>query len=98
MPMGKGTYGTKMGRPPKVNKKKEATPKSKLKKKQVDIIIVITLILGMDGNVTHKTTIEDTCPDFSPMVTALQRMKEDGVIQDFGAICLPARFEETNSI
>jgi hypothetical protein len=34
MPMGKGTYGTKMGRPPKVNKKKEATPKSKSKLKK----------------------------------------------------------------
>lgn len=52
----------------------------------------------MDGNVIHKTTIEDACPDFSPMVAELQRMKEDGVVQDFGAICLPARFEETNSI
>lgn len=64
----------------------------------MNLVIVITLILSMDGNVIHKTTIEDTCPDFSPMVAELQRMKEDGVVQDFGAICLPARFEETNSI
>ena len=32
MPMGKGTYGSKVGRPPKTNKKK-AMPKAKAKKK-----------------------------------------------------------------
>ena len=27
MPMGKGTYGSKVGRPPKTNKNKKAMPK-----------------------------------------------------------------------
>ena len=33
MPMGKGTYGSKVGRPPKTNKKK-AMPKAKAKPKK----------------------------------------------------------------
>tara|TARA_R110002096_G_scaffold5911_1_gene27215 strand:- start:54 stop:158 length:105 start_codon:yes stop_codon:yes gene_type:complete len=33
MPMGKGTYGSKVGRPPKTNKKK-AMPKAKAKAKK----------------------------------------------------------------
>jgi len=31
--MGKGTYGSKVGRPPKTNKNKKAMPKAKPKKK-----------------------------------------------------------------
>ena len=34
MPMGKGTYGSKVGRPPKTNKKKKAMPKAKAKSKK----------------------------------------------------------------
>ena len=33
MPMGKGTYGSKVGRPPKINNKK-AMPKAKAKPKK----------------------------------------------------------------
>ena len=60
------------------------------------IAIIVVIILGLDGEVEHKTTIQDVCPDMDGLVTHLQTMKEEGRIRDYGAACLPAKFEGTD--
>jgi hypothetical protein len=58
------------------------------------IAIIVVILLGLDGNVEHKTTIEDECPDMNVLVTKLEEMKGKGLIVDYGAACLPAKFNE----
>jgi hypothetical protein len=58
------------------------------------IAIVIVVILNLNGEVGHKTTIEKECPDINVIATKLEQMKEAGAILDYGAACLPAQFNE----
>jgi len=60
----------------------------------VKLAIIVVIILGLDGEVEHKTTIQNECPDMDGLVTHLEMMKEAGRIQDYGAACLPAQFDE----
>lgn len=57
------------------------------------IAIIIVVILNLNGEVDHKTTIEDNCPDMNVIANKLEQMKESGAILDYGAACLPAQFE-----
>ena len=59
------------------------------------IAIIIVVILNLNGEVDHKTTIEDKCQDMNVVATKLKQMKEAGAILDYGAACLPAQFEGT---
>lgn len=58
------------------------------------IAIVIVVILNLNGEVDHKTTIKKECPDINVIATKLEQMKEAGAILDYGAACLPAQFNE----
>ena len=59
------------------------------------IAIVIVVLLNLNGEVDHKTTIEQECPDMNVIATKLEQMKQAGAILDYGAACLPAQFEGT---
>ena len=59
------------------------------------IAIIVVVLLNLNGEVDHKTTIEEKCPDMNVIATKLEQMKEAGAILDYGAACLPAQFEGT---
>ena len=59
------------------------------------IAIIIVVILGLNGEVEHKTTIKDECPDMNVIATKLEQMKQAGAILDYGDACIPAQFEGT---
>ena len=59
------------------------------------IAIIVVIILGLDGEVEHKTTIKDECPNMDGLVEHLEVMKDSGRILDYGAACLPAQFKGT---
>lgn len=59
------------------------------------IAIIIVVILNLNGEVDHKTTIENDCPNMNVIETKLKEMKQAGAILDYGAACLPAQFEGT---
>jgi hypothetical protein len=61
----------------------------------VKIAIVIVVLLNLNGEVDHKTTIEQECPDMNVIATKLEQMKQAGAILDYGAACLPAQFKGT---
>ena len=56
------------------------------------IAIVVVLILNLNGEVQHKTTIADECPDVAAIANELEDMKKKEMIKDYGAVCLPAEF------
>ena len=56
------------------------------------IAIVVVLILNLNGEVIHKTTIEQECPDVAAIANELEDMKKKEMIKDYGAVCLPAEF------
>jgi len=58
------------------------------------IAIVVVLILNLNGEVQHKTTIADECPDVSAIANELEDMKVKKMIKDYGAVCLPAEFND----
>jgi len=58
----------------------------------VKIAIVVVLILNLNGEVIHKTTIADECPDVAAIANELEDMKVKKMIKDYGAVCLPAEF------
>ena len=53
--------------------------------------------MNLNGEVDHKTTIEDNCPDMNVIANKLEQMKESGAILDYGAACIPAQFEGTET-
>ena len=61
------------------------------------IAIIIVVVLGLNGEVDHKTTIKDKCPDMNVIANKLEQMKQAGAILDYGAACLPAKFEGTET-
>jgi hypothetical protein len=54
----------------------------------------MVIVLGLDGKFDTKTTVQDECPDMNALVEHLEMMKESKAIKDFGAVCIPAQFEE----
>ena len=56
------------------------------------IAIVVVLILNLNGEIQHKTTIADECPDVAAIANELEDMKKKEMIKDYGAVCLPAEF------
>jgi len=54
----------------------------------------MVIVLGLDGQFDTKTTVQDECPDMNGLVEHLEMMKESKAIKDFGAVCIPAQFEE----
>ena len=59
------------------------------------IAIIVVVLLNLNGEIDHKTTIEEECPDMNIIGDALEEMKQEGRILDYGAACLPAEFEGT---
>jgi hypothetical protein len=64
----------------------------------VKIAIVVVLILNLNGEVQHKTTIADECPDVAVIANELEDMKVKKMIKDYGAVCLPAQFNYVEGI
>jgi hypothetical protein len=60
----------------------------------VKVAIIMVIVLGLDGQFDTKTTVQDECPDMNALVEHLEMMKESKAIKDFGAVCIPAQFEE----
>ena len=58
------------------------------------IAIVVVLILNLNGEVIHKTTIADV----AAIATELEDMKVKKMIKDYGAVCLPAEFNYVEGI
>ena len=59
------------------------------------IAIIVVGLLILNGEIDHKTTIEEECPDMNIIGNTLEGMKQEGRILDYGAACLPAEFEGT---
>ena len=62
------------------------------------IAIVVVLILNLNGEVIHNTTIEQECPDVAAIANELEDMKKKEMIKDYGAVCLPAEFNYVEGI
>ena len=62
------------------------------------VAIVVVLILNLNGQVIHKTTIADECPDVAVIANELEDMKKKEMIKDYGAVCLPAEFNYVEGI
>ena len=45
------------------------------------IAIVVVLILNLNGEVIHKTTIADECPDVAAIANELEDMKKKEMIK-----------------
>tara|TARA_R110000796_G_scaffold86825_3_gene187790 strand:- start:1468 stop:1671 length:204 start_codon:yes stop_codon:yes gene_type:complete len=58
------------------------------------IAIIMVLIINLDGDIQHKTTVKDECPDMNVISAQLEKMKTSKAIRDYGAVCIPAEFEE----
>ncbi len=62
------------------------------------IAIIVVVLLNLNGEVDHKTTIQEDCPDMATIANKLEDMKSAGRILDYGAACLPAKFENIDGI
>jgi hypothetical protein len=64
----------------------------------IDFAIVLIVIFGMDGQITHKSEAYITCPTetIDIMSKELEVLKEKKSIADYGMICFPGQFS-TNS-
>ena len=69
--------------------------KGNQKGNHMKIAIVVVIILNLSGDLDHKTTIREQCPDMTIIGDKLENMKQEGRILDYGAACLPAEFEGT---
>lgn len=58
------------------------------------IAIIVVVILNLSGEIDHKTTIQEKCPEMAIIANKLEDMKSAGFILDYGAACLPAKFEK----
>jgi hypothetical protein len=64
----------------------------------VKIAIIVVVLLNLNGEIDHKTTIEEECPEMNIIANKLEEMKSAGRILDYGAACLPAKFEHIDGI